>query len=229
MAPRKGAVTETLLTTTLNDLLQLDVDAISAYSLVIRQLESKVRKENVRRYQSDHRRHVRELKRLIQTHGGAAIAVSHMPTGPFKVAMQAMGSAGGDRAVLLAFKANERQGRDKYRRAATTRGLPRDVARVLKRASRDEERHYRWADKQLEQLHAGRRTAIGKAAGVVEVVNARTVDVIEEMEKPIMTVIEATRRGVRAAAKHPLRTAAIAAAVTSAAGAAVALRGGRRR
>src|SRR5687767_400335 len=228
MASRKSVVTETLLTTTLNDLLQLDVDAISAYSLVIRQLESKVRKEAVRRYQSDHRRHVRELKRVIQAHGGKAIAASHIPTGPFKLAMQAMGSAGGDRAVLLAFKTNERQARDKYHRAAATRGLPKDAARVLKRGSRDEERHYRWAEKQLEQLHAGRRTAIGKAAGVVEVANARTVDVIEEVEKPIMTVLEATRRGVRAAAKHPLRTGAIAAAVTAAAGAAVALRGRRR-
>lgn len=228
MAARKSAVKDTLLTTTLNDLLQLDVDAISAYSLVIRQLESRVRKEAVRRYQSDHRRHVRELKRVIQAHGGQAIAASHMPTGPFKLAMQAMGSAGGDRAVLLAFKTNERQGRDKYRRAASTRGLPKDAARVLKRGSRDEERHYRWAEKQLEQLHAGRRSAIGKAAGVVEVANARTVDVIEEVEKPIMTVFEATRRGVRAAAKHPLRTGAIAAAVTAAAGAAVALRGRRR-
>ena len=172
---------------------------------------------------------MRDLKRLIQAHGGKAIAVSHIPTGPFKLAMQAMGSAGGDRAVLLAFKTNERHGRDKYRRAAATRGSPRDVARMLKRASRDEERHYQWAEKQLQQLHAGRRTAIGTAAGVVEVANARTVDVIEEMEKPIMTVLEAARRGVRAAAKHPVRTAAIAAAVTGAAGAAVALRGGRRR
>jgi rubrerythrin len=229
MAQRKSAIKDTLLTTTLNDLLQLDVDAISAYALVIRQLESKVRKEAVRRYQSDHRRHVRELKRVIKAYGGASIAVSHMPTGPFKVAMQAIGSAGGDRAVLLAFKTNERQGRDKYRRAATTRGFPRDVARVLKRASRDEERHYRWAEKQLEQLHAGRRTTIGKVAGIVEVANARTVDAIEEVEKPIMTVVEVARRGVRAAAKHPVRTAAIAAAITSAAGAAVALRGGRRR
>ena len=229
MASRKSAMKDTLLTTTLNDLLQTDVDAISAYSLVIRQLESKVRKESVRRYQGDHRRHVRELKRLIQAHGGAAIAVSHIPTGPFKLAMQAMGSAGGDRAVLLAFKTNERQGRDKYRRAAATRGLPRDVARVLKRASRDEQRHYQWAEKQLEQLHAGRRTAAGKAAGVMEVANARTVDAIEEGEKQIMTALEATRRGVRPAAKHPLRTPAIAAAVTTAAGAAVALRGSRRR
>jgi hypothetical protein len=221
---RGNGVKNTLLTTQLNDLLQLDVDAVQAYALTIRQLESKVRKQTVRRYQTDHRRHIAELKRLIKAHGGAAVAVSHIPTGPFKLAMQAIGSFGDDRAVVLAFKTNERQGRDKYRRVAMGRGLPREVARVLKRAARDEERHYRWAAKELEKLHAGRRTMIGKVAAGAEVANARTVDFIEEAEKPIMTVVEATRRGVRAAAKHPLRTAGVAAAIAGAAGAAVALR-----
>jgi hypothetical protein len=221
---RGNAVKETLLTTQLNDLLQLDVDAVQAYALTIRQLESTIRKQTVRRYQADHRRHITELKRLIQAHGGTPLPVSHIPTGPFKLAMQAMGTFGDDKAVLLAFKTNERQGRDKYRRAAAGRGLPRDVARVLRRAARDEERHYRWAEKELQKLHAGRRTIAGKAAAGVEVVNARTVDVIEEMEKPLMTVVEATRRGVRAVAKHPMRTAGVAAAIAGAAGAAVALR-----
>lgn len=224
---RQGVVKDTMLTATLNDLLQLDVDAVQAYALVIRQLESKVRKEAVRRYQADHRRHITALKRLIRAHDGAPIAISHIPTGPFKLAMQATASLGSDRAVLLAFKTNERQGRDKYRRAAAKSGLPTEVARVLKRAAADEERHYRWAEKSLEQLHVGRRTAVGRAARAMEFVNARTADMIEEAEKPIMTVVEAARRGVKAAAAHPVRTAAIAAAVTTAAGAAVALRGRR--
>jgi rubrerythrin len=221
---RRNAVKDTLLTTQLNDLLQLDVDAVQAYALTIRQLESRIRKQTVRRYQADHRRHIAELRRLIQAHDGTPIPVSHIPTGPFKLAMQAIGSFGDDKAVLLAFKTNERQGRDKYRRAATGRGLPRDVARVLRRAARDEERHYRWADKELQKLHAGRRTTVGRVAAGAEVVNARTIDVIEEAEKPIMAVVEATRRGVRAAARHPLRTAGVAAAIAGAAGAAVALR-----
>jgi rubrerythrin len=221
---RRNAVKDTLLTTQLNDLLQLDVDAVQAYALTIRQLESRIRKQTVRRYQADHRRHIAELRRLIQAHDGTPIPVSHIPTGPFKLAMQAIGSFGDDKAVLLAFKTNERQGRDKYRRAATGRGLPRDVARVLRRAARDEERHYRWADKELQRLHAGRRTTAGRVAAGAEVVNARTIDVIEEAEKPIMAVVEATRRGVRAAARHPLRTAGVAAAIAGAAGAAVALR-----
>jgi hypothetical protein len=224
---RGNGVKDTLLTTRLNDLLQLDADAVQAYALTIRQLESKVRKQAVRRYQADHRRHIGELKRLIHAHGGAPVAVSHIPTGRFKLAMQGLGSFGDDKVALLAFKANERQGRDKYRRVAMGRGLPRDVARVLKRAARDEERHYRWAAKELEKLHAGRQTMVGKVAAGAEVANARTVDLIEEAEKPIMTVVEATRRGVRAAAKHPLRTAAVAAAITGAAGAAVALRNRR--
>ena len=221
---RGNGLKNTVLTTQLNDLIQLDVDAVQAYALAIRQLESKVRKQTVRRYQMDHRRHIAELKRVVQAHDGAPIGVSHIPTGPFKLAMQAIGTFGDDKAVLLAFKTNERQGRDKYRRAAAGRGLPRDVARVLKRAARDEERHYRWADKELQKLHAGRRTTVGKVAAGAEVVNARTVDVVEEAEKPIMMVVEVTRRGVRAAARHPLRTAGVAAAIAGAAGAAVALK-----
>ena len=223
---KKTALRDTVLTATLNDLLQLDVDAVQAYALVIAQLESSARKQAVRRYQADHKRHVTTLKGLIRAHGGAPIAVSHIPTGPFKLAMQATASLGGDRAVLLAFKSNERQVRDKYRRAASRKGLPTDVARALRRAAADEDRHYRWAEKSLQQLGAGRRTAIGKAAKVVEVVNAKTVDAVEEVEKPIMIAAEGTRRALRAAAKRPMRTAGIAAAVVGAAGAAVVL--GRR-
>lgn len=223
---KKTALRDTVLTATLNDLLQLDVDAVQAYALVIAQLESSARKQAVRRYQADHKRHVTTLKGLIRAHGGAPIAVSHIPTGPFKLAMQATASLGGDRAVLLAFKSNERQVRDKYRRAASRKGLPTDVARALRRAAADEDRHYRWAEKSLQQLGAGRRTAIGKAANVVEVANAKTVDAVEEVEKPIMIAAEGTRRALRAAAKRPMRTAGIAAAVVGAAGAAVVL--GRR-
>jgi bacterioferritin (cytochrome b1) len=220
----RTVVTDTMLTANLNDLLQLDVDAVQAYSLVIRQLKSSARKSAVQRYQADHKRHITQLKRLIRKYGGAPIAVSHIPTGPFKLAMQATGSLGGDKGVLLAFKANEHQSRDKYARAAEKDGLPADVARVLKRAAADEERHYRWAEKALERMGAGRRTAVGKAAKVVEVTNATAVDVVEEAEKPLMVAVEAGAQAVRATKRGRLKKAAVAAAMTgvaSAAGAAI--------
>ncbi|HJU64305.1 MAG TPA: ferritin-like domain-containing protein [Gemmatimonadaceae bacterium] len=220
------AIKDTLLTSTLNDLLQLDVDAVQAYALAIRQLDSSVRKQTLRRYQADHKRHISALKQLIRSHGGVPVALSHIPTGPFKLAMQATGSVGGDRAVLRAFKTNERQVRDKYRRVANQRGLPAGVVRVLKRGAADEERHYRWAEKSLQQLSAGRRTMVGRAAGLMEVANARAVDLIEGAERPLMTAMEATRRGVRAAVARPVRTVVAAAAVAGATGAAAALKGG---
>ena len=220
---KSNLVTDVVLTANLNDLLQLDVDAVQAYALVMRQLRSAARKEAVRRYQADHKRHITELKRLIRAYGGVPVAVSHVPTGPFKLAMQAAGSFGGDKAVLLAFKTNERQVRDKYRRAADGAGLPADVARVLKRAAADEERHYRWAEKSLERLGTGRRTKVGKVARAIEVANARTVDAVEASEKPLMVVAEGASRGARAATRRPLGKVALAAAVTGAAGAAIAM------
>jgi rubrerythrin len=217
------AISDTLLTAALNDLLQLDVDAVQAYALTIKQLESRTRKNALRRYAADHKRHIRDLARLVRAHGGAPVPVSHIPTGPFKLAMQAMVTPGTDREVLLAFKSNERLSRDKYRRAAAKKH-PADVARVLRRGAADEERHYRWAEKSLEKLGAGKRTAVGKAAGVAEVANARTLGAIEEAEMPIMVVAEGARRGVRALAERPVRTAAVAVAIAGAAGAAMALR-----
>ena len=218
-----SAISNTLLTTQLNDLLKLDIDAVQAYTLAIRQMDSKVRQQSLRRYRQDHQRHITDLKRLIRSIGGTPIAMSHLPTGVFKLAMQALGSAGGDAVVLRAFKTNERQVRDKYRRAASRKGLPAEVRRVLSRAAADEERHYRWAEKSLARLgHPRSRTT-----EAVEVANARAVDALEAAEQPVGMLIDAARRGTRAAAAHPLRTAAALVAVTGAAGAAVALRRGR--
>ena len=220
---KSKALGDTVMVAYLNDLLQLDIDAVQAYGLVIAQLESNARKATVKRYQADHKRHVASLETLIRAHGGVPIPMSHIPTGPFKLAMQATASLGDDRSVLLLFKSNERQVRDKYRRAAKRNGLPDNVVRVIKRAAADEERHYRWVEKSLQQLGADSRTPIGRAANVMEIMSARTADVVEAAEKPILIAAEGARRALSAATKRPARTVAIATAVVGAA-AAVALR-----
>jgi rubrerythrin len=214
---------------TLNDLLQLDIDAVQAYALVIRQLESPARKQTVKRYQADHQRHVKTLKELIRAHGGMPVPLSHLPTGPFKLAMQATASLGDDKAVLLAFKTNERQTRDKYRRAAKNTRLPADVARAVKRGARDEERHYQWIENALARLGAGKKTAVGKVSTAAGIANARMVDAVEAVEKPVMVAAEASRRGVRAIMKRSLKAAAVAAVVSGAAGVAYAAKKGRFR
>lgn len=63
---KRNAVTDTVLTSNLNDLLQLDVDAVQAYTLAIRQVESAIREQALRRYQADHKRHITSLKTLLR-------------------------------------------------------------------------------------------------------------------------------------------------------------------
>ena len=135
----------------LNDLMKLDHDAIHAYKLAIHSLESEEYKRQLGEFLADHQRHMDELTQLIKSRGGVPMHMPHGTTSMFKLLVQAVGAAGNDRSVLLAFKANERGSRDRYREAARSVHAG-DVTSVLARAAEDESRHYAWALETLEDL-----------------------------------------------------------------------------
>jgi hypothetical protein len=162
----------------LNDLLQLDVDAVAAYTLAIAALRRDTFRETLLRFRGDHQRHVEDLSALIRDHGGTPIKLPHIPTGVFKLAVQAVGVPAGDWAVLLAFKTNEAQVRDKYARHAAAVHAP-DIAALLRRNAEDEERHYAWVMESLERLGVGYGTIVGTAADAFAAVHGTTADVIE--------------------------------------------------
>ena len=186
----------------LNDLLQLDHDAVQAYALAIRALTNIGRRETLIRFRGDHERHISELTTVIRRYGGMPIELPHLPTGPLKLAMQKAGTLGGDRAILLAFKTNERQSRDKYASAAEGVGaLPADVQEIVRRAADDEARHYEWAEEQLVTLGAGPDSRVGRAASVVERVHAGASEGVERVARQGMRGIEAARRGASRGAR----------------------------
>lgn len=185
--------TEAALVTELNDLMQLDHDAVQAYGLAIEGLSDAQRRQALIRFRGDHERHIRELTELIRQHDGMPIHLPHIPTGPMKLAVQAAGNMGNDREVLLAFRSNERQVRDKYRRMADG-SHPPDVAEVLSRAAADEERHYNWVSEQLEQMGVTADSGMGRAAEVFETGHARSADLIEGAERMVMRGAEQIRR-----------------------------------
>jgi len=185
--------TQARLVAELNDLLQLDHDAVQAYGLAIQGLESEDHRKTMARFRSDHERHIRELTELIERHGGVPIQLSHIPTGPMKLAVQGLGNMGGDREVLLAFKSNERQVRDKYRRMADGANAP-DVAELLNRNAADEERHYNWVSRVLEGMGAGMDSGLGRAEHAFETVHGRAGDAIEGAERAMMLGAERARR-----------------------------------
>ncbi|HYW06317.1 MAG TPA: DUF2383 domain-containing protein [Longimicrobium sp.] len=139
----------------LNDLLQLDHDAIGAYDIAIEKLEDRDHATQILGYRRDHERHIQELNTLIASLGGQAKNEPHF-TGPFKAGLQSLAGLGGDRGLLVAFRANELQVRAKYDTyAARANQWPAQVKRVIDQAALDEERHYRWVADTLQSMGVG--------------------------------------------------------------------------
>jgi hypothetical protein len=208
--PNPMIAQESRLVAELNDLLQLDHDAVQAYTLAISLLQGEVYKETLRRFRGDHERHIIDLTELIRTHGGVPIQLPHLPSGVFKLAVQAAAAAGGDAEVLLAFRANERQVRDKYRRHAQRATLA-DVAEVLRRNASDEEAHFTWVVDTLSGIGYPTDSTTAKVAAAVETGHQKVADAMEGAERRVMAVAERGRRTLREEIReHPLRTALVA-------------------
>lgn len=181
----------------LNDLLQLDHDAVQAYTIAIENIETETLRSRLQAFRADHERHIIDLTRLIKEHGGSPMDTAHMPTGRFKQAVQKVGAMDGDKGILLAFKANERQSRDRYHDAAMVPTHPPDVRAVLERNAADEENHYGWVIERLEEMGVGPDTLIGRAEGAFEEAHEKAADMIEDVERKAMAQAERARRAVR--------------------------------
>lgn len=139
----------------LNDLLQLDHDAIGAYDIAIEKLQDRDHASQIQGFRRDHERHSQELNGLIAALGGQAKNEPHF-TGPFKAGLQSLAGLGGDRGLLVAFRSNELQVRTKYDMyAARANHWPANVKRVVDQAALDEERHYRWVADALQAMGVG--------------------------------------------------------------------------
>ena len=193
----------------LNDLLQLDYDAVAAYELALRELRSPQLVSELERHLNDHRRHIEELERHIDRLDGMKMPMPHA-TGVFKLAVQGAAAFASDRKVLLAFKANEMQVRDKYARVAAEVDMPIDIRDTVTRAADDERRHYDWAVHSLENLGADRDDADVKAARAFAHVHGRSADAIEAAERGAMNVAERARRAVKHDPVRTLLTAGLA-------------------
>jgi rubrerythrin len=176
----------------LNDLLQLEHDAVQGYNLAIGQIEDAAHLRTLEGFRDDHQRHIEEISRLIRERNSLPVQLPHLPTGPMKAAMQALATPGGDREVLMAFKTNEGQVRDRYR-DLVAKPYPAEVLDVLRRASEDEEVHYTWVLETLELMGAGPGTTLGSVQETVEGVQKRVADAVEGAGRRVMETVERLR------------------------------------
>jgi ketosteroid isomerase-like protein len=171
----------------LNDLLQLDHDAVQAYTVAIDVVRDPRYRDRLVEYRADHKRHIEELAALVRGRGGLPIELPH-PTAPLKLAVQALGAAPGDSTLLLAFKAVEGQVRDKYRRMAA-KSHPAEVKEVVQRGASDEDRHYAWVEQTLRERGVGAGTLPHGVASAVEGLHKLLADPIEGLERQIMQAV----------------------------------------
>lgn len=204
-----GEMDTAQLVALLNDLLQLDYDAVGAYQLALRELESPRLRSDLEAHLRDHERHIEELDAQIERLDGMKMPLPHL-TGAFKLAVQAAAGPGSDRAVLLAFKANEMQVRDKYNRAAERDDLPADIAALIRRAAADERRHYQWAVRSLEAMGAERDDRDVRLMRGFAHMHGRTADGVEAVERGTMHLTEHARRALSNRSVRTVVTAGLA-------------------
>jgi rubrerythrin len=187
------AKNDAALMAALNDLLQLDHDAVASYQVAIDAVSTETLKRKLRQFKRDHQRHVAEIGELVRARGGTPVTAPHLSTGMLKLAVQALGAAGGDRAVLLAFRTNEWESANKYARAAGRR-FPPEVREVVRRGAEDEAKHYRWAVESLDKLGAGDTTVLGRVEQVMERLHGGAALGLEAVER----LVASTRATVAA-------------------------------
>jgi hypothetical protein len=145
---------------------------------------------------------VQELNRLILGLAGVPRNEPHA-TGPFKLALQGLGTLGGDRGTLMAFRTNELQVRMKYQSyAAKAKFWPREVHAVIDRNALDEERHYRWVTQALQAMGTGAPSARERAREFGGVAATLSADALERAAARLGTIADAqaAQGGARARA-----------------------------
>jgi uncharacterized protein (TIGR02284 family) len=129
----------------LNDLIQLDIDAVHAYGQAIDNVEDSVVRGRLLEFQNDHERHIRELSEAVHEQGGTAIEHKRDFKGFLIEGMTAIRSATGTKGALKAMKTNEVLTNRKYDKALDE-DLPPRVRDLVLRNRDDERRHLQYIE-----------------------------------------------------------------------------------
>lgn len=136
--------------TKLSDLMQLDYDTIAAYQSAIERLDNPALKNKLTEFMGDHEQHVQELGQAIRNEGGtpptAGDARQILTQGKAVIA-----SLMGDKAILMAMRANEVITNARYAETVESRHA-NDIQTLLQRGLADERRHKAWMDSTLGTL-----------------------------------------------------------------------------
>lgn len=133
---------------TLKSLMQLDIDAVHAYTQAIENIEHRAVRDQLMAFRGDHERHVTELSQCIRRLGGDPPERQRDFKGFLIQGFTAVRSLTGTEGALKAMKSNEQTTNEHYREALEIQ-FPPDVRAVVERNFEDEKRHLAYVDDAL--------------------------------------------------------------------------------
>ncbi len=132
----------------LDSLIQLDIDAVNAYSMAIRNIDFQPIADQLTRFRGDHERHVADLSEIVRRHGGEPPKSTPDFKGFIISGFTAIRSATGTEGALNAMRRNEQLTNATYQKSLG-KGFPADVVTVVQRNFEDEQRHLRYVEQTL--------------------------------------------------------------------------------
>lgn len=126
----------------LNELIELDFDAIAAYQAAVQRLESEGYKTQLQAFMRDHERHVSVLSAAVRELGDEPVKKGDIKKLLTKGSV-VLADLFGDKAILMAMRTNEEQTNKAYEAAAKGR-FPEDIHRILLNNLSDERHHREW-------------------------------------------------------------------------------------
>ena len=153
----------------LNDLIQLDHDAIEAYEAAIERLDSAEYRARMQEFCDDHRRHTSELGAQVRLLGGTP-----KQKGDFMAMLTkgkvVIGNLAEDRGILMAMNANEKVTNETYEHVLEKLAGHADLEPLVRRNLEDERRHKAWIETALEAMgdstHPGRHQGARGSQGL---------------------------------------------------------------
>lgn len=128
----------------LNDLIELDYDAVEAYQAAIDRLEDKNYKDQLANFMQDHQNHIAALSQLVSQEGGSPADGADMKVILTKGKV-VIANLGGDETILKAMLMNEEVTNKSYEKEVE-KDFPQPIQAILMAHLADERRHKEWLE-----------------------------------------------------------------------------------
>jgi uncharacterized protein (TIGR02284 family) len=135
----------------LNDLIQLDFDAVQAYKQAIAKIDDVVARADLESFQEDHEDHIRQLSQTVRMMGGEPEKAGRDLKGLLLEGLTALRSVTGTLGALRAMRTNEKITNRSYERALQEK-LPSAPREVVLKNREDERRHLASIEVHIERL-----------------------------------------------------------------------------